>query len=79
MRVLGEGFPIESVQDSRPSADNYEVANKRLIWIGSIVGSTVGGMLPGLWHASMLSMWGFVLSTVGGIAGIWAGWKLSQM
>ena len=52
--------------------------SKRLIWIGAIVGSTVGGMLPALWKGSMLSIWGFVLSTVGGIVGIWAGWKLSQ-
>ena len=52
---------------------------KRLIWIGAIVGSTVGGLLPGLWKASMLSMWGFVLSTLGGLLGIWAGWKLSRM
>ena len=51
---------------------------KRLTWIGAIVGSTVGGLVPGLWHGSMLSMWGFVLSTVGGVAGIWVGWKLSQ-
>ena len=53
--------------------------SKRLIWIGAIVGSTVGGLLPSLWKASMLSMWGLVLSTVGGIVGIWVGWKLSQM
>jgi hypothetical protein len=55
------------------------VNSKRLIWIGAIVGSTVGGMLPGLWKESIVSMWGLVLSTVGGIAGIWVGWKLSQM
>jgi uncharacterized membrane protein YeaQ/YmgE (transglycosylase-associated protein family) len=55
------------------------VSAKRLIWIGAIVGSTLGGLLPSLWKASMLSMWGLVLSTVGGLVGIWVGWKLSQM
>jgi uncharacterized membrane protein YeaQ/YmgE (transglycosylase-associated protein family) len=51
---------------------------KRLIWIGAIVGSTLGGLLPSLWHASMWSMSGLVLSTIGGLVGIWAGWKVSQ-
>jgi hypothetical protein len=51
---------------------------RRLIWIGAIVGSTIGGLVPALWKASMLSMWGLILSTVGGVVGIWAGWKLSQ-
>jgi len=51
---------------------------KKLIWLGAIVGSTLGGMLPGLWHASMFSLWGLIFSTVGGLLGIWAGWRLSQ-
>jgi len=51
---------------------------KRLIWIGAIVGSTLGGLLPGVWHASMWSMSGLVFSTLGGLVGIWAGWKVSQ-
>jgi len=54
------------------------MSTKRLIWIGSIVGSFVGGLIPGLWHASMFSMWGLVLSTIGGIVGIWAGWRIGQ-
>jgi hypothetical protein len=51
---------------------------KGLIWIGAIVGSTLGGLLPSLWHAPFWSMWGLVLSTIGGLAGIWAGWKVSR-
>jgi len=54
------------------------MSSKRLIWIGSIAGSTVGGLIPSLWHASMLSMWGLVFSTIGGIVGIWAGWSIGQ-
>ena len=54
------------------------MSTKRLIWIGSIVGSFVGGLVPGLWHASMFSMWGLVFSTIGGIVGIWAGWRIAQ-
>jgi len=51
---------------------------KKLIWIGAAIGSTLGGMIPGLWHASMLSLWGLVFSTLGGVAGIWVGWRVSQ-
>jgi predicted MFS family arabinose efflux permease len=51
---------------------------KKMIWIGVFVGSTIGGLVPSLWHASMFSMWGLVFSTIGGLAGIWAGWKMGQ-
>jgi uncharacterized membrane protein YeaQ/YmgE (transglycosylase-associated protein family) len=54
------------------------MTTKRLIWFGAIVGSTLGGMVPGLWHASMLSLSGMILSTVGAVIGIWVGWKLGQ-
>ena len=51
---------------------------RRLIWIGAMAGSTLGGMLPCLWHASAFSLSGFAFSIIGGLAGIWAGWKLSR-
>ena len=54
------------------------MTTKRLIWFGAIIGSTLGGMVPGLWHASMLSLWGLILSTIGALIGIWIGWKLGQ-
>jgi hypothetical protein len=52
--------------------------DKRLIWIGAFVGSTLGGLVPRLWHASLWSLWGILFSMIGGIVGIWAGWKISQ-
>lgn len=51
---------------------------KRVIWIGATLGSVLGGCVPNLWHASAFSMWGLVFSTIGGLAGIWAGWKLTR-
>jgi len=54
------------------------MTTKKLIWIGIVVGSTLGGMVPNLWHASMFSMWGLLFSTIGGLVGIWAGWKIGQ-
>lgn len=52
--------------------------NKSLIWIGVFIGSTLGGLVPGLWHASWLSLWGVTFSTLGGLAGIWLAWKAGQ-
>ena len=52
---------------------------KSLIWIGVFVGGTVGGYIPALWGDNFLSFSSVILSTIGGLVGIWAGWKLSQM
>lgn len=51
---------------------------KKAIWLGMFVGSTIGGFVPALWHAGMFSLWSIVLSTVGGIAGIWVAWKMTR-
>jgi uncharacterized membrane protein YeaQ/YmgE (transglycosylase-associated protein family) len=51
---------------------------KRLIMIGMIIGSTVGGWLPTLWGASGFSLSSVLGSVVGGLAGIWLGYKLSR-
>ena len=51
---------------------------KSLIWIGLAVGSTLGGMIPLLWGGSALSMSSVLLSAVGGIVGIWGGFRLGN-
>jgi uncharacterized membrane protein YeaQ/YmgE (transglycosylase-associated protein family) len=51
---------------------------KVMIMIGMVVGSTLGSWLPSLWGASWLSMTSLLLGTVGGFAGIWAGYKISR-
>jgi len=51
---------------------------KKLIWIGMLVGSTIGNMLPLLWGGDAISVTGFLLSGVGGIVGIWAGYRLGN-
>jgi hypothetical protein len=52
---------------------------KTFIWIGVFIGSTVGAYIPALWGAGVLSFSSIILSMVGGLAGIWAGFKLGQM
>jgi hypothetical protein len=54
------------------------VSSRKLIWLGFFIGSTVGGMLPPLWGGDMLSTSGFLLSVVGGIVGIWAGYRVAR-
>ena len=53
---------------------------KTLIWIGILVGSTLGSLVPMLWGGDVLvSISSIVWSTIGGLLGIWGGYKLSQM
>ena len=51
---------------------------KKLIWAGLFIGSTLGGILPALWGGDMLSISGILLSAVGGVIGIWAGYRIGQ-
>ena len=44
---------------------------KALYFLGATIGGTLGGLIPDLWHAGMFSGWGILLSTVGGVVGIW--------
>ena len=52
---------------------------KKTIMIGMVVGTTVGGYLPMLWGGSVLSVTSIMLGMVGGIAGVWAGYKLANV
>ena len=51
---------------------------KKFVWIGFFVGSTAGNMLPLLWGGDAISIVGVVLSIVGGIAGIWVGYRFGE-
>ncbi|HVW71648.1 MAG TPA: hypothetical protein VHB93_00665 [Candidatus Paceibacterota bacterium] len=54
------------------------MSRKTLVWGGMIVGSSVGGLLPYLWgNYNFFSFSSVVLTAVGGIVGIWIGWKLA--
>lgn len=52
---------------------------KTLIWIGVFVGSTIGEFIPALWGASGFTVSSIIFSTIGGVIGIWGGYKLSQI
>lgn len=54
------------------------MSSKSLIWMGLIIGSTIGGFLPTLWGASFFSLSSFILSVIGGFMGIWIGFKIGK-
>lgn len=54
------------------------MSTKTLVWIGMFVGSTVGGLIPSLWGAGMLSFSSILLSGIGAMVGIYGGWKVGQ-
>jgi hypothetical protein len=46
------------------------------LWIGALLGSSLGGLVPWLWGGSLFSYASIALSFAGGIAGLWLGFRL---
>ena len=51
---------------------------KKFIWIGFFVGSTIGNMLPLLWGGDAISIAVVLFSLIGGIIGIWLGYRFGE-
>jgi hypothetical protein len=51
---------------------------KSLIWVTTVIGSSIGGYAPLLWGANVFSFSSIILGTLGGILGIWLGFKIAQ-
>ncbi len=54
------------------------MGRKKLVWFGLFVGSTIGSFIPGLWGGDSFSFSSILMSAVGGLAGIWVGFKLGE-
>jgi len=52
---------------------------KLLVWLGILLGSAVGGYVPSLWGAEVLSFSSILGSLIGGLIGIWVAYKVSQL
>jgi hypothetical protein len=50
--------------------------NKSMVWIGASIGGAIGGYIPALWGDNFLSLWSVILSTVGGLLGIYLVYKI---
>jgi len=52
---------------------------KLLILIGATLGGIAGAYVPALWgDTDMFSGWSILCSTLGGLVGIWLGYKLAK-
>jgi hypothetical protein len=51
---------------------------KKLIWMGFFIGSSIGNLLPVIWGGDILSVSGFVLALLGGIAGMYFAHRFAQ-
>jgi hypothetical protein len=47
--------------------------------IGLTIGSTLGSYLPVFWGGDWFSMSSILLGGIGGLIGIWAGYKISRL
>ncbi len=52
--------------------------SKKIIWLLMFVGGTAGSYLPLLWGSSQFSFASIFGSALGGILGIWIGFKLTN-
>lgn len=51
---------------------------KKLIWLGFFIGSLVGSYVPALWGAGVFSFSSILCGAVGGLVGVWAGFKIGE-
>jgi uncharacterized membrane protein YeaQ/YmgE (transglycosylase-associated protein family) len=47
------------------------------IWLGILIGSTIGGFIPELWGVDLFSYQSVLLSGIGAFVGLWIGYKAS--
>lgn len=50
---------------------------RRVVWLFVGLGMTVGGFVPLMWGGNALGFASLVFGTLGGVAGLWAGLKLT--
>ena len=51
---------------------------KHLIYLGIFIGSTAGAAFGALFGGGELGVWAILFSTIGGILGLWAGYKIGN-
>lgn len=51
---------------------------RTLIMVFMVVGSSAGSYVPVLWGGSVFSASSIFFGAIGGLAGIWVGYKLAQ-
>jgi len=54
------------------------MGSKFVIYFCLFVGGAIGGYIPTLWHDNFLSLWSIILSGVGGLVGVFVGYKINK-
>ena len=72
--TLPPGNVVRLANQEREDAMSLRV----MVGLGILIGSTVGGYVPMLWGAEMISFSSLFGSLIGGLLGIWAAYKLDQ-
>jgi hypothetical protein len=52
--------------------------NKKIIWLGMFLGSGIGSYIPTLWGDNVFSFYSIILSAIGGLIGIYLGYKINN-
>jgi len=51
---------------------------KKLIWLFLFIGSTIGSFIPLLWGENAFAFSSIILSGIGGLIGIWIGFRMMR-
>jgi predicted MFS family arabinose efflux permease len=51
---------------------------KAMVRLGILIGSTVGGYVPVIWGAEIISFSSLFGSILGGLLGVWIAYKIDQ-
>lgn len=51
---------------------------KKIIWLFTIIGGTIGGYIPSLWGSGYFSFSSVIFNALGALVGIWIGFKLTR-
>lgn len=49
--------------------------DKKIIYLGMIIGGIIGGYIPAIWGAGLFSFSSIIFGAIGSIAGIWLVYK----
>ena len=56
----------------------FENLESKFIWLGLLIGSTIGSYVPILWGGGLFSFSSLMFGIIGGIIGIFLGFKIGQ-
>ena len=65
----------KSAETQQPRYD-YCMRYTKAPWVGILLGSTIGGLVPAIWGAGVVSLGGITFSVVGAFIGLYITFKI---